>query len=449
MMSVSWQSALPRDDLPAESAVRGRVTLPGVLLYGLIIWLSVEGFLTNRYDTLSVFAFRDLIVLLLYMVLMPRIIDYWRPSFGRALSVAVALFGAVYIAGVFNPALPSVLVGLVGLRDNLWYLPLFVVGYVLLGTEERLARLLYFVAAVHGLCAMASFVQFAGGESSVRAFGAGYSRAVIYTGTGRSFLRVSGLAASPGLAGAAFAIGCICAVMGAMLARDRRQRAVMVAAGLLCFSALLLSGCRTWFGLLLIWFALLWAVGRGRRTWLTVAGLLTAAVFVLAAYGLHAGINDRYMTLVYGETLWSRLNGLFVYRITRILPEAMLGFGSGIASSGSRHFVGGRGLVPLVESDYVRIVYEVGIPGLLCFALLYVLLVRRTWRQIERAPTTRSRSCVAAVLAFQVAALIVMFIGAPMLVQPFPQTFWLMSGAACGLVLRASGAEGQSTDVDL
>ncbi|GAF73349.1 unnamed protein product, partial [marine sediment metagenome] len=202
MMSVSYQSALYRDDFPAESAVRGRASLPGVLLYGLIIWLSVEGFLTNRYSALSVFAFRELIVLLLYMVLLPRIIHYWRASFGPALSVAVALFGAVYIVAVFNPALPSVTVGLVGLRDNLWYVPLFVVGYALLGTEDRLTRLLYFAAVVHALCAIASFVQFAGGESSVRAFGAGYSRAVIYTGTGRSFLRVSGLAASPGLAGA-------------------------------------------------------------------------------------------------------------------------------------------------------------------------------------------------------------------------------------------------------
>lgn len=438
MMSGYCQPALLSVRTRARSSVRSRLMFPEAVFYVLIVWLSVEGFLTNRYGSLLYFAIRESVVLLLYLALLRGIVRYWQPSFGRALRRVLIVFGVIYAVQVFNPAVPNILVGMVGVRDNLWYVPLFVVGYIVFGDEVRLARLLCVVAAVYALGAVASLVQFAGGESRLLAFGPGYSRAIIYTGTGRSFLRVSGLAASPGLAGAAFFAGCVCAVAGALLAGSRKQRVIMVAAGPLCFCALLVSGSRTWFAFLLIWLALLWAIGRGSRVWLTAIVLLTVGVFFVAGHRLHVGISDRYATIASGQTVWSRFYGLFVYRLLQDVPEAVWGLGAGVASAGSRHFLGGRGVVPLVESDFIRIACEVGIPGLICFGLIFLLLMRRTWQGLARSRTLRSRMYIAGVLSLQIGAVIVMLVGTPMLVQPFPQLFWLLSGAACAMVPGAA-----------
>lgn len=91
-----------------------------------------------------------------------------------------------------------------------------------------------------------------------------------------------------------------------------------------------------------------------------------------------------------------------------------------------------------MESDFIRIACEVGIPGLICFGLIFLLLMRRTWQGLARSRTLRSRMYIAGVLSLQIGAVIVMLVGTPMLVQPFPQLFWLLSGAACAMVPGAA-----------
>src|SRR3970040_2102894 len=58
------------------------------------------------------------------------------------------LFGLVYTAQVFNPHLPNILVGLIGLRVSLLYALLMPVGYWFFDSRERSVRFFIFLTLI-------------------------------------------------------------------------------------------------------------------------------------------------------------------------------------------------------------------------------------------------------------------------------------------------------------
>jgi hypothetical protein len=98
-------------------------------------------------NNMAVFFAKDALVMVLYLSFFRTRVakmEKLRPPF----RVALMLFFLLCLLQVFNPASPSLFVGLLGMKINFMYVPLLYVGYTFAKTEKDVQRLLSFLSVL-------------------------------------------------------------------------------------------------------------------------------------------------------------------------------------------------------------------------------------------------------------------------------------------------------------
>ena len=114
------------------------------------------------------------------------------------LTPGVVVWVVICFAEVLNPVVPSITHAFAGVRQHIEFVPLFFLGYAVMRSERRLLglfALLLFVAAVNGVVGL---IQSHLSPASLAAWGPGYAKEVIGTGSltggGRTFVDANGIA---------------------------------------------------------------------------------------------------------------------------------------------------------------------------------------------------------------------------------------------------------------
>jgi hypothetical protein len=104
---------------------------------------TVRKYLGNN---MAVFFAKDALVVVLYLSFRAKVakMEKLRPPF----RVALMLFFWLCLLQVFNPASPSLFVGLLGMKINFLYVPLLYVGYTFAKTESEVQRLFAFLSVL-------------------------------------------------------------------------------------------------------------------------------------------------------------------------------------------------------------------------------------------------------------------------------------------------------------
>jgi hypothetical protein len=194
------------------------------------------------------------------------------------------------------------------------------------------------------------------------------------------------------------------------------------------------SGARSAFVLtpfvLAVMALLTWRARQMAATTLAIlAGLLSSAG-VLAL-----GLMD---TLLFSAGLGSNeFQAGFVNGVPTALGITLTGLGTGHATAATRYVLGSSDVflsyAPFSESWWVKVILELGVPGLLLFGLLFGWLIARAYRAHRTIGDPGLAATSAALLAFTAWVILYLTKGPQIDLDPVNVYFWLFGGILLGI----------------
>jgi hypothetical protein len=414
-------------------------------LYGLLAYLPVSGVaiifeVPNR--AVAVLAKDLLFVIPAYLGALAWVTARrGRAGFPGAPTRLIVLFSLLVTVQILNPAVPTLLVGAIGAKVWLLYIPLLFLGYHLVRSQGDLFRLL-------GLMSIGAVIPAVIGLVEVVLVHTGQA-ATVYNLYGESANDVTQNFSVTSYEGGgalhrvastfsfqaqyyAFLVAMVAVTYawsrGALAERSGRFLGRLV--WLLMIIAALLSGSRGAFIFvpLLVLLTVLLESGlspRGLGRFVAPAALVAAAA---------ATIGAASATVVSFATDLSRgyIADVFINGFRRALEITWVGLGTGTDTNASRYVIGQEDLFAQTggwfESWYVKLVLELGVLGLLLMLMLLTLLIRRGFAAHRRVHDPRLKAVSAALLAFLIWNLIYNVKGGWVDIDPVNVYFWLFVG---------------------
>ncbi len=374
------------------------------LFFPLIFLFScVDGFISNfLYPAILPLLYRDILVLLVYLLFIFQepvnlhFNDFFN-STNQSCWILALCFVFVGFLQIFNPALPSLIVGLLGFKTYFFYWPLAVLAYAYMKDIETAQRFLGKIAILSIPINLFGIYQFfAGPYFMVDTFGPGFERAVIMAGFegaidwDDSFVRVIGTFSSSGQYAHFLVINIMICFALFLGSHGLRKKSFLGLALFLSFVALLTTGTRG--GLLLVGTSVLlssYLCGVGRGFWM---------VFILSGglyFGFHwlgESVMKRFETLRDMDMISERTIETTPLMFQAVLESNPMGRGIGIATGASRHLVGEMSIdIEMVENHPTKLLLEVGILGAASFyAFAFSLIIHWVHKWILLPKETRT-----------------------------------------------------------
>ena len=402
-------------------------------VYLFMVYVVMEGFLINYFDGLSQLNLvKDVFVALLFLSVAVMLVIRHRAPFPRLdWVIPFAGFAIVYLAEVFNPNLPSVFVGLVGVRVKLFYFLLTPVAFWFFDSRERVVRFFLFMVVLSIPVAAFGVVQYVKGPAWLIGISPGFARAVFfaYEGAGPdgAAFRTFSTFVHTGAFSQYLALMMLITAALWGLYRMQVQRLVIGAVLLLQFSALLTTGGRTSFLLFIVCVALWWFFQRGSLR-LAPAVVLLPIFFYATTVLLGGGFLSRFSTAFDPEIAEQRNIPLMTGWLAASMQADWAGLGAGYASLASRHVAETPLNIGAVENGLAQIRYEAGLPGLILYVIFLFVFVFSCARQAFRVADPAVRWFVTPVAAFVVMNVMLIPIGTPFDVMPTSIYLWFFAG---------------------
>ncbi|HLK03716.1 MAG TPA: hypothetical protein VKT53_04680 [Candidatus Acidoferrum sp.] len=385
-------------------------------LYIFLIWLLFEDFIRKYLgNNMSIYFAKDLLVAVVYLSFFiawrRKQVEGLRPPFLMPL-LALVWFGLLQ---VFNPASPSVIYGILGIKLFFYYVPLMFVGYALVDSEHELRRFFNLNLIPFVFIAALGIVQSIIGptflnpgvlQEDIRELGTLYrvapiSGAIVYrptsvfvsTGRYSDFLNIAWLVT----------LG----FLGYTLLRYKKGRSLAFISVITTAAAMLLSASRGVFlwgliNLTAVGAAFLWGapwrqrdVARILRT-IFRAGLgIALAVCLLLVFYPEALLGRM---AVYNETLSPNSSASELTHRARDYPIQNFigafsyerwpyGYGIGTTALGIQYVIRIFHIPQLgvgVESGFGALVVEMGILGLILWLIMAVAVCLSAWRILRQ-----------------------------------------------------------------
>ena len=431
----------------------------GTMLF--FLWLLFED-LPRKFlgNNMLVYFGKDLLVALVYVsfLLDARARRERIPAF--SFRVPLLAFVALGVVQVFNPASPSLLYGLLGLKVYFFYIPLVVIGYSLVRSESDLRAILLEFAIVAAIIALLGIVQGIVGldflnptvlAPELEALGREVRRSSL---SGALVPRATSIFVSEGRQGSFMMLAFLITFGGAAYFHVQRARgaSIVFGASIITFVALMLHGSRAGFllgllslGVLSSTYVLSGGTPDARHrlqafVWATpiLACVLGGAIYALFPSSVMARWALYAESLTPGSTtseLWWRLWEYPTLNFRGALESghALLGQGIGTASLGVQYvqrLFGTAPPPPPVESGYGTLLLELGILGPLLWVIWSGTLVYASWICVRKLRGTPLFPVAAAFTWFFMLLMFPLTYGALNAYQNYLYNafFWVMVG---------------------
>ncbi len=359
---------------------------------------------------------------------------------GAPIGLLVA-FIALVLLEMMNPALVSPLVGLIGLKVRLFYIPLYFIGYHLLDSRERLfsiSKTLLVVGMVPAVVGLIQAVLVYSGHSQIAY--AWYGDAAQAVTQNYAQLRVTSEVVQLRIPSTftfntqywtfLFAMLPIAYAMVVPTSRVRRQhsRRYTVALAVIVLAALT-CGARAAFALLPAFFAIAAVLeGRGRRLWKPMLLISVGFVLLASLMGVAAGSLMEYAGGIIGY--YASSEGL-LSELGRAFSLTWVGLGPGM-STGPARFAFARdatdtGLAGF-EGFYALIVTELGLLGLIIVVALFGAMLVGGYQRLVKLHDPVLRAFAASFLSFLAVIVVYLLKGALLDYDALNVYFWLYAG---------------------
>jgi hypothetical protein len=347
--------------------------------------------------------------------------------------LTMAALALLVVVESFNPALPNLLVALIGMKVWLLYIPLLFLGYHFFDSKDNLRSVLGVMTAVAMVPAAVGIVEaiaiYSGHASQVYSFYGSAASAVTqyfsqqnYVGGG--FSRRVPSTFSFEAQYFAFAVSMTAVAFAWWRLSGRRMAGVVACAVLLvaCFT----SGARAAFimiPLLIILIVFLdGRLGQGGTVIVALAGALLVAASLF-------GADPQVVIGTAFNIGLSETQSHFIPDMQAALQNASLGLGTGSSTGSARYaLVGQTDPRFIVESWWAKVILELGVAGLLVVLALFAQIVARAYRVHRRLTDSGLRAFSAGVIAFLIWNLIYMTKGGWIDIDPINVYFWFLVG---------------------
>jgi hypothetical protein len=384
-----------------------------ISLTALVLYLGLlDGYVKLATGISSLTFGRDVILYVIAIGALMRWLVSKRPVAVPPLSGWVLLLCVVGFVQVFNPATPGANAALAGLRQQVEFVPLFVLAWAVIDSETRLRAVLLLLLLVGAINGVVSAIQFNMSPQELASWGPGYSERVLGTtkfairffvdSAGDARIRPFGLGSDQGAGGAFGMIGLTAGLALWTVTRSHWRRAGIAVLLLGAVVAIIAGQSRSILIASLITglaFVFLTTTLRTSLRALAGVGLTVVAVAIAVQFlGANQGAFTRYTGLGSKGGLLNaaseRSAGIssFTFYFTHI-P-----LGGGLASVGPAAVVTG-GRPYNAESQATFSIVEVGLPGLFAFYGFLIALLVRVVMKVRALVDTRSRVLLAGACA--------------------------------------------------
>lgn len=417
------------------------------LVYLLFFYSLIEGaFINYFYPRQIPLIVKDMLVAYTYLLFIAQ--GHVRGSLRRAGAVLVPIgfYALIYVMHVFNPEMNNVLVGLVGLRVAIFYIPLMLVASVAFETREQLGHFLRFAVALTIPVCLYGIYQDFGGAAHIASLGPGYVRrgvAILYGG-GQSMVTFRTL--STFTYSSSFSTFILMMVPFTWIAYrssfSRRWRYAAIFALILLLISQVSTGGRQaliFTGMVLIMTEIFYYERALVKKLLAPAIIGLGVVTGFFVFGEEK--LARYESILDLEQVKWRYETYFVKHNLQAIERAPLGKGSGSASAAARHVGGTRFLS--TETFLSKVVYETGIPGFVAFLWAFLAVLLRGWRTVRRVGDRDLALFGRAHISLALLVLGTSFNGWPLDIPPLNALFWVFTGLTLSLPhLESARVEG-------
>lgn len=442
MSETAWSMLFPPDSL--WWIVLGAIALFTIgmlrwrsMLLPFFVLLYVEGFFRNLLDTPAVLLVKDVLLAGIYTGFLLYALRHRRwLALPGSLGLPLACFFALSVLQMFNPALGSLTVGLVGLKTYFYYMPLMFVVPAILRTERQLYRFLTGLLCLALPIAAYGIIQYFQGPEAYASLGPAFRRATfVVVGEyfeGTVLFRPNSTFSWPSHYAVFVYLSLLLAVAAMHLRGAPRLRRIAWLALPALIVAVILSGQRALYILLPATITLMLLLARATAATLRVIAGTAAIGLVLPLFAPPA-ILGRFATVItdsQGDLIGSRFQAAWS-NLARAVLTSPLGHGTGTSALGTR-YVSLANFI-FTESYFARLVNELGLFGLGTFFWLYLALLSYGWRVLGRARDANSRYIAAMVLAYLAGSFLGMYGSNSLDLAVSAVSFWLMLGTARAL----------------
>ena len=418
-------------------------------VYGLLLYLPVSGVVTlvlqpwNGPAVFNPVTFKDwLFVGPAYLGFAAAIVLRHQkfPRIGRTVASLLCAFFVLVVAEMAHPGVPNALVALIGAKVWLGYVPLFVLGAVLVTEWRQLTLLWRFLAAISLLPCLLGLGEY------VASLLFGYERVMTEIYGGNAVVVTQSLTSFLVGGGRIFRIpstftfetqyfGFVLAMLVPAFVVSRadpslRWRRFGWAMIVVVTLAGLLSGARGAYIFSPLLLVLMYGLDRGvtgalqALGWAGAAFVAALAISRMAAQSLYTYISDLFQ-LYAVNTAYQGLVDAF--------SSSRLGHGTGTNTGSARYAFSRPELFVAIENYYAKAAYELGVVGLLLLVALFVVLIVMGVKMLSSLRDPGLRAMAAALTGFLIVLALDSFKGWLMDVDPVNVYFWLFAGLLAGL----------------
>jgi hypothetical protein len=400
-------------------------------VYFLLGYILVEGFFVNAFSSTELNLLKDAQMILIFLRLSTSLIARRAFPVPRATWVVpYGLFALVYTAEIFNPYLPSILVGLIGMRVTLLFFLAFVISYWFFDGRERVMSFLRFHNCLSFPVAAFGIVQYFTGPALLLRISPGFSRAIYYAfdandPTSATYFRtISTFASTSGFSQYLWIAAILTTAL--MLGTTRRSDIIACRLALLVQAcALLTTGSRGAFIFLFLAIVMGFAL-MGHLLRAVSGGLILLAFFGVSTILLGSRVVNRYSTLLDLEMIGERNSNIGLGQMEAADRTSVAGYGAGRGCAATNRLY--PDVVVGSENELARIRYETGLAGLILFSGAMFILLVDTLRKARFLGDSRLRAigCLAATIPLT--AILTLPVGQPLDVPPVNFYFWFLLG---------------------
>jgi hypothetical protein len=430
------------------ASVRYEITLTILVIYlGLI-----DGVVKLETASQLVSSLRDVMIAAISMGALARVAVRREKVLLPPLTGWVFAFVLLVVIEVANPNTHGLLKVVGGFRQHLEWIPFFFFGYLIMRSKVRFRQLFLLLGVIALANGFVSTVQTQLTPEQLASWGPGYAERINGTGSvsDRVYTDSAGTArVRPPALGSDFGFGGYVGVLAlpgllALLATGRLKRRSLVL--LLSLGAILAVATSLQREAVLgavvavIAFAAL-SASAGRQATRVLAGLLVVGALALALASLLApnagnGVFSRYASITPDKAAATSVS----YRQDTLaqIPAVVqkYPFGAGLSIAGAGATFGGESTATVdghrasAESQYNYVNLELGLPGLLFWIALTVMVITLSVRKLRQIGDVELRLSLAAVFAVVIAFSIMGLVGPTMSSLPFGPFFWFSVGIA-------------------
>lgn len=389
-------------------------------------------------------------------------------DFPREMKITLVLMTFVasfVLVHMFNPNLVSTLVGLIGLKVWLFYMPLYILGYYLINDKSQLIRLskillmLGMIPAIFGIVqAQLIYMGDAGLAYALygpAASGMTQSFARFDAAGGSGLVRIPSLFTFP-LQYSSFLFALLAVCYGLFMGSEYfRQKRTMYALALgIVTVALITSGARAVYvllpGFLVLALLLSRKSGQVKKSITSLLILVPLAVGMMVFF-LQSTLEtflDFALSIVTGY-LGTSADTSLINQFEYALRVTWFGLGTGMNTGQARYVLGyqfaGSSYLNLfsgnsVESFPGKAILEIGVPGLILAVALFGWILISSYRQIGKLQDPLLRGFGVSLFAFLAAMIAYLYKGAVLDYDPVNVFFWFFAGILMKLPALEKGS---------